>query len=117
MKVFRAKACGNSPKSRRAEDIAVIFLKRDIKKLSSYISPDFVLKTAPIAQVKADDLKEFFKNFPKGKVAQVEFVVTHGKYAAVQFALKGQKPSHFCLTMEAASPSFKKFSRMSLFRL
>lgn len=112
-RVHRSADCGNSPKNKMAEDIAVAIEERDIDFLSTILDSDavwnYVNGTATTAEAILDEVSTL--NEPSDLT--IDRVISHGKVGAVNGSVRRSKgEQRFCHVIEFTSVKCNRVHRI-----
>ena len=114
--VNRSADCGNSPKNKMVEDIAVALEIRDGEFLATILDSDalwnYVGGTLNTAKVVLDHLA----SLNKPTSLTIDRVMSHGKVGAVNGIAKYGKSAHrFCYVIEFTSVKCNQIRRIELY--
>lgn len=114
--VNRSKSCGNSPKSKFAESIAIAIAieLKDQGFLAEVIAPDLVWEMPDGAHLSEADAKSFIElSHETPVVVSIDQVVTHGKAGVVNGVVEMESGSlkRFCHVMEFSNVKCDKVRR------
>ena len=112
-RVNRSADCGNSPKNKMAEDIAVALETRDIDFLSTILDADAVWNDVSGTASTAEAILNEIKTLTKPPSLTIDRVMTHGKVGAVNGnAGKGKRVQRFCHVIEFSSVKCNRVRRI-----
>jgi hypothetical protein len=113
LQLSRSKDCGNSPKNKMVENIAIALEARDIDFLTSMLDTEtewnYVAGTATTAAAILVQVGEL----DKPSSLTVDHVISHGKVGAVNgYARKGKSEQRFCHVIEFTSVKCNRIRRI-----
>lgn len=114
-KVNRSKDCGNSPKNKFAENIAIYIELSDSASLVEVLAQDAIWELADGASIKGDEVKgHIFASGEKPVSLTVDHVVTHGKAGAVNgtVEVKNGVLKRFCHVIEFSNTKCDRVRRL-----
>lgn len=107
--VKRSSDCGNSPKNRMVEDIAVALETRDTDFLLKVLDPDSVWNHSDGTVATAETIFEQVGNLDMPAEVAVDRVMSHGKVGAVNGTSGEQR---FCHVIEFTSVKCNRVRRI-----
>lgn len=112
--INRSKDCGNSPKNKYAEEIAVAIEMRDIDFLMEAFSPDMSWEFPDGTFAKGTDiLGPAFASEEAPDVLTIDHVLTHGRVGAVNGTAEVEgSVRRFCHVIEFANTRCEKVRRL-----
>ena len=115
--VNRSTACGNSPKNRMVEDIAVALESGDTRFLSAILDSGAIWNGADSGEVVGEDILSKLHGQGKQDVVTIDHVMSHGKVGAVNgHAKRGKIVQRFCHVIEFTSTKCNKIRRVESYR-
>lgn len=114
-KVNRSKDCGNSPKNKFAENIAVSIELGDSAFLIEVLSQDALWELPNGALIKRDEVKAQIDTCREKPVTlTIDHVVTHGKAGAVNGTVEQKSGAlkRFCHVIEFSTAKCEKVRRI-----
>lgn len=118
IKVKRSKDCGNSPKNKFSENIAVAFVKKDSNFLSRSVSDGIKCFFSNGTHLQGkESLQNHIKKLESPIEAKIDHVLTHGKKGAVSGSLKYKDDSRkrFCLILEFSNVKAELLSHLEIY--
>lgn len=93
MKIIESEDCGNSPKNKMVQKIAIAIIKKDTDKIKNLCTKDIVWDISGVDQFQGhESLKNAISTLSKRKIAEVEIdtAISHGRKGA-SFAIGKQE--------------------------
>lgn len=117
-RITTSKDCGNSPKNKFAEDLAIALEKNDQKKICAVITENIAWQLdAELVNGKEAFLKQLSANRKPTKIV-IDHAVTHGKVGAVNGISSFGKSNEvrFCHVFEFSNAKCTKLSRVCSYK-
>lgn len=115
--VNRSTACGNSPKNKMVEDIAVALETDDARFISAILDSGGVWNDADSGEVVWEDILSELRGQNKQDVVTIDHVMSHGKLGAANgHAKRGKTGQRFCHVIEFTSAKCNKIRRVESYR-
>lgn len=115
--VNRSTDCGNSPKNRMVEDIAVALETGDTNFLSTILDSGAVWNYSGRREASGEDILSELHRQDKQDVLTIDHVMSHGKLGAVNgHAKRGKTEQRFCHVIEFTSTKCNKIWRVESYR-
>lgn len=116
-KVNRSTDCGNSPKNKMVEDIAVALETGDNNFLSAILDSGAVWNYSDRRAASGEDILSELHGQDKQDVVTIDHVMSHGKLGAVNgHAKRGKTEQRFCHVIEFTSTKCNKIWRVESYR-
>lgn len=111
--VNRSADCGNSPKNKMAEAIAVALETRDIGFLATLLDSEVIWNYAGATVTTAEAILDHVGALDKPTSLTIDRVTSHGKAAAINGeARRGKSLQRFCHVIEFTSVKCNKIIRI-----
>ena len=111
--VKRSADCGNSPKNKMAEDIAVALEIRDVKFLATVLDSEAIWNYVGGSVVTVESILDHVSALNKPTSLMIDHVISHGKVGAANGVAKREKiPQRFCHVIEFTSVKCHKVYRI-----
>lgn len=112
-RVNRSADCGNSPKNRMVEDIAVALETRDRAFLSGILEPEAIWNHVGGTVTTAEAIQDQVRALGKPTGLAIDCVMSHGKVGAVNGKVKrGKSEQRFCHVIEFTSVKCNRVRRI-----
>lgn len=112
-RVNRSADCGNSPKNKMTEDIAVALEIRNIEFLATILDSEATWNYVGGSVTTAENILDHVSALNKPTSLTIDRVMSHGKVGAVNGETKqGKKPQRFCHVIEFTSVKCNKVFRI-----
>lgn len=112
-RIIRSADCGNSPKNKIVEDIAVALETRDINFLSTILDYDAVWNYVDGTATTAETILNQVSAQDKPTSLTIDRVMSHGKVGAVNGVIsQGKTKRRFCHVIEFTSVKCNQVRRI-----
>ncbi|ALS99894.1 nuclear transport factor 2 family protein [Lacimicrobium alkaliphilum] len=111
--VSRSADCGNSPKNKMVEDIAIALETRDTDFLRSILDPEVMWNYVGGTVTTSAAILVQVGELDKPTSLTVDHVISHGKTGAVNgYTRKGKSEQRFCHVIEFTSVKCNRIRRI-----
>lgn len=115
--VNRSTDCGNSPKNKMVEDIAVALETGDTSFLSAILDSRAIWNYSDRSETSGENILNELHGQDKQDVLTIDRVISHGKVGAVNgHAKRGKTEQRFCHVIEFTSTKCNKIRRVESYR-
>jgi|SRR5690554_667422 len=112
-KINRSAGCGNSPKNKTVEDIAIALEVRDCEYLSTMLDPEAVWNHSNGPTSTAKQIMHRLLAEGKPAILTIDNAISHGKVGAVNGRFEGVKgEQRFCHIIEFTSAKCIRVARV-----
>lgn len=116
-KVNRSTDCGNSPKNKMVEDIAIALEMSDTNFLSAILDSEAIWNNWDGCETVGESIPGELHGQTKPDVLTIDHVMSHGRVGAVNgHAKRGRTQQRFCHVIEFTSTKYNKIRRVESYR-
>lgn len=117
MQLNRSHDCGNSPKNKKVENIAIAIETHDLQFLNSILHSEIEWKNTESVMTNIEDIVEWHAMQSKPSSITIKRVMSHGKVGAVNgVALSGKIETSFCHVIEFATVKCDQVVKIESYR-
>ena len=111
-RVNRSTDCGNSPKNKMVEDIAIAMEMRDAKFLAGILDPEATWTNPDSRGISAEAMLQLLMKKDKPRVLTIDHIMSHGKVGAANGSTGAKGEQRFCHVIEFTSTKCNKIRRI-----